>query len=137
MPSYTAGLMAALIAAAGFAGSPAFAQGQMSGPSEAKVNIGDNLLFAKGGIGLVRRDLYVVVNSKNNELRLGAGKSWVGMDAQERQVIFVRGQDVIVTPDLPKEFKLEDSVVVSFQTDRIVFYDFASGSGGFYRRTPN
>jgi hypothetical protein len=93
-----------------------------------------NEFFAKGGVGIISENLYIVVKSAKNELVLSTGGKWVGLDASKPEVvIFFEGR--IWSPQgLPDRFNLSNAVVVSFERDKIRFFDFRKMSGGYYRR---
>lgn len=123
-----------LVCAAGLGCSSVPSNGQAPRKSEAKLNIAENECWPKGGIGIINKDLYIVLKSKSNELILGDGKRWVGAASTARQVVFVSEQKVVSGADIPSRFKLESSALISFEGDKISFFDFQSGIGGFYQR---
>jgi hypothetical protein len=96
----------------------------------------DNLYFPKGGLGIIRDDLYVVLRSDSNELRSGSGgrDRWTGNASDDSQlVVFFRGK--ILDQDLmPTGFNLAEAVVVSFEGNVVRFFDFSTMSGGYYKR---
>ena len=101
---------------------------------EEKHMIGTDELLAKGGLGIVDENLYVDVRSAKNELVLRKGDKWSGRSAHSAElVIFFEGK-VWLPGDLPDGFDLAEAVVISFERDRIRFFDFRKGSGGYYRR---
>lgn len=90
-------------------------------------------------IGIVNRDLYIVVNSGNKELILKRDNGteeqrWKGKNATEDEVVFVYEGTVWSSVRLPDGFDLSKSVVVSFEGDKIRFYDFQASAGGYYDR---
>jgi hypothetical protein len=93
-----------------------------------------NRCFSKGGLGIVNTSLYIVVKSAKNELLLGEKKSWSGLDASNPEVVVFFDGKVWVPPSLPKAFDLSKGVVVSFESDKIRFFDFQAMSGGYYER---
>lgn len=97
-----------------------------------------NECFAKGGLGIIRKDLYVDVKSTKNELVLSAGNRWTGLDATVPEVVIFFQSKVWPPQSLPDGFDLSKAVVVSFERSRIRFFDFDKVSGGYYRRgAPN
>ncbi len=99
-----------------------------------RMKIGSNKCMSKGGIGIVHLDLYIDLGSKANELILANGNRWKGANSGEAQVLFVLDGEVIAEPTAKKDFKLERSVVVSFEQDKVSFFDFGAGTGGYYER---
>lgn len=102
--------------------------------------------FAKGGLGLIRDRLYVVIKSDRNELilppvdekgerqDLPSGKRWTGQEATRKQVVVVSKGKVVAVDAPPEDFALADSIIISFEGDRVAFLDVAKGKGGYYRR---
>jgi len=95
---------------------------------------GWSVFISKGGVGIVVKGLFVILDTDTNQLRLGDGATWKGKAATERQVVFVHDGKVIGADALPHDFNLADSLVISFESDRVSFYDFKEMSGGYYRR---
>ncbi len=94
----------------------------------------ENRLMRKGGIGVVARGLYVVLDSPHNEVAMAKGARWVGKKAGvEELVVFFRGR-IWEKGTLPEGFDLSEAALISFEADRIRVFDFASMSGGYYRR---
>lgn len=111
-------------------GAVAFAQG--SGIDA----FATNECFAKGGIGIIDHDLYVPVKSASNELIWGAdSKRWTGGPAANPEII-IFFQGAIWSPQsLPQDFDLTQALVVSFEPNKVRFFDFAKMSGCYYKRT--
>ena len=120
-----------------FGYSAAPGKGQAPKASEAKVQIAEHECWPKGGIGIVNTGLYIDLKSKGNELILAEGKRWNGASTKEKQVVFVSGQRVVSGPEVPPDFKLETACVVSFEGEKVFFFDFTAGKGGFYIRNLN
>jgi hypothetical protein len=93
-----------------------------------------NEFFAKGGMGIIRPDFYVVLKSAQNELLLRAGEKWTGLGANKRQVVILSEGRIWSREDLPEQFDLSKAIVVSFEGDRVRFFDFEKMTGGYYRR---
>ena|ERR1041385_8283145 len=93
-----------------------------------------NEFFAKGGIGIVSENLYIVVKSAKNELVLGAGGRWAGLDAGRPEVVIFFEGRIWSLQAIPDRFDLSKAVVISFESDKVRFFDFHSMSGGYYRR---
>jgi len=63
------------------------------------------------------------------------GSRWAGRSKDVREVaIFFKGK-VWTQENLPKEFQLSNAVVVSFEGGKVMFFDFARMSGGYYDRS--
>jgi hypothetical protein len=100
-----------------------------------------NRLLSKGGIGIVNRRLYIVARSpKNNSNELivkpteGTEERWKGKGVTEAEVVFVYERKVWSSQSLPDRFDLSKAVIVSFEGDKIRFFDFQAMSGGYYAR---
>src|SRR5262245_52188130 len=48
-----------------------------------------NMCMAKGGLGIVTKDVYIVLTSKKNELILEEGKHWSGLRVPSAEIIVV------------------------------------------------
>jgi len=114
--------------------STANMKGMVRNSQEVRMLIAENECFPKGQLGIINQDLYIVLNSKNNELILKNGERWIGADSWRKQVVFVSGQEVVEGVNIPSAFTLEKHVIVSFEGYKVSFFDFRSGVGGFYRR---
>jgi hypothetical protein len=106
--------------------------------------------WSKGGIGIISEELYVVVKSARNDKNelivvppghLGKDQSapvpetrWKGKSISEAEVVFVYEGKVWESPSLPKGFDLSKSVVISFESDKVRFFDFQATEGGYYDR---
>jgi hypothetical protein len=94
--------------------------------------------LSKGGIGMVNKNLYIDVKSAVNELILKPEEDkeerWKGKSATNAEVTIVYVGRVWSSRDLPDGFDLSKAVVVSFETDKIRFFDFQAMSGGYYER---
>jgi hypothetical protein len=93
-----------------------------------------NECFAKGGIGIVDKELYVVLKSARNELLLGGGNPWTGATVPTAEMVIVFDGKVLAPEKLPRMFDLSRSVVVSFENDKVRFFDFRKLTGGYYKR---
>ena len=93
-----------------------------------------NEFFAKGGMGIISGNLYIAVKSAKNELVLNGGEKWVGLDASKPEaVIFFAGR-IWSSHGLPDQFDLSKAVVVSFEGNKVRFFDFQKMSGGYYKK---
>ena len=89
----------------------------------------------KGGMGILRPGLFVEVNSQEKALLLPSGQRWTGRKSDKREVTLFWRESIISPTALPDDFLLSETVVISFETGRIVYRDFKRGKEGFYRRT--
>ena len=92
-------------------------------------------LLAKGGIGLVRGDLYVDLSAKTNRLILPGGSEWLGRDINSTEVIYViASKNEFKVSSIIGEKGLYGSIMIVFEKDRVCILDFEEGTGGFYTR---
>ncbi len=97
--------------------------------------------LSKGGIGMINKHLYVVVESASNERNQLIVKPteeteerWYGKGVTEAEVaIFYEGK-VWSSQGLPDGFDLSKAVVISFERDRIRFFDFQTMAGAYFER---
>lgn len=112
--------------------SPAAASGMAALPFQ------KNQCFSKGGLGIIARRVFVVLDSDKNELLLpDGGRRWTRLSSGERECVFVLRGKVFSANELPRDFHLEQSVAISFEGEKVTFFDFSRHSGGFYRRWKN
>jgi hypothetical protein len=90
--------------------------------------------WPKRGLGIVNTSLYIVLKSAKNELLFGEKETWSGLDASKPEVVVFFESKVWVPQGLPKGFDLSKAVIVSFEGDKIRFFDFHAMSGGYYER---
>ncbi len=90
--------------------------------------------FAKGGLGIINPDLYIVTKSSKNQLSLSRGRDWTGKDGQTSQVAIFFADEIWSPERLPRGFDLSQSIVISFEGSKIRFFDFGKMSGGYYLR---
>ena len=109
-------------------------KGQSMGTSAARMKIATNKCWPKAGLGIIDPDLYIDLNSTKNELILAAGQRWAGAPVKMHQVVFVWHGKVLREPSSEHGFAIENSAVVSFEVEKVSFFDFASGIGGYYER---
>jgi len=93
-----------------------------------------NRCLPKGGFGIVNASLYIVVRSAKNELLFGEQGTWSGQDASKPEVVIFFDGRVWTLPRLPKAFDLSKAVVLSFEADKVRFFDFQVMTGGYYER---
>jgi hypothetical protein len=104
-------------------------------------------MFAKqwemswGGVGMINKYLYVVVKStgnERNELIVSPTEEkeerWHGSDITKAEVVaFYKGK-VWSFDKLPDGFDLSMSIIVSFESDKVRFFDFQTMKGGYFER---
>jgi hypothetical protein len=97
--------------------------------------------LSKGGIGMVNKNLYIVVKSAKNDRNELVVKPteeteerWKGKSVTKAGVAFVYEGKVWSPETLPKRFDLSKAVVVSFEESKIRFFDFQTMSGGYFDR---
>jgi hypothetical protein len=90
--------------------------------------------FSKGGLGIINTSLYIAVKTTKNELLYGEKETWTGLDASKPEVVIFFDGKVWEPRSVPKGFDLSKSVVISFEGDKIRFFDFQEMSGGYYER---
>ncbi|MEP7011979.1 MAG: hypothetical protein ABJC13_16765 [Acidobacteriota bacterium] len=95
------------------------------------------LCRGKGGFGVVADQVYADLDAERNKLLLFGKASWIGLEAHQRQVVLVWKHHVISGLDLPRGFSVEDAVVVSFEGERVIFFNFLAEAGGYYKRSPS
>ena len=90
-----------------------------------------------GGLGVINENLYINTVVKKNELMFHNGniRTWTGLNREIKQVVFVFNNAVIEDAKFPPDFKISKCVVVSFEVDKVYFFDFARGDGGYYFRS--
>jgi hypothetical protein len=93
-----------------------------------------NQFFAKGSLGIIDPNLYIVVKSAKNELLLTGADKWQGQDASRPEVVIFFGGKIWSSEAMPDQFDLSKAVVISFEGDKVRFFDFRNLSGGYYRR---
>lgn len=98
--------------------------------------------FSKGGVGLLNERLYVVVKTQRtgrNELIVrsidGAEETWHGKGVTEPEaVFFYEGRVWSSSQTLPDGFDLSRSILVSFEREKVRFFDFEKEYGAYYSR---
>jgi len=102
---------------------------------ELKLRFVDNQCMPKGGTGIINRNLYISVRSDKNKLTLGERRwTWTGKDASIPEVIIVFQEKVWSSNNLPNGFDLAHAIVISFEADKVRFFDFSKMLGGYYVR---
>lgn len=87
---------------------------------------------AKGGIGVITKDVFVVLREAKNAVFV-SGKKWEGMDSTEPEVVLTDGRKVLASlhgTDLDK------LVILVFSPGEVRYIDLSRASGGRYIRQP-
>ena len=102
-----------------------------------------NRCFSKAGLGIVNTDLYIVVgstiNGNRNELIVkptdATEKTWSGRSVEKAQIVIYYEGKVWPKESLPDQFDLSKAVIISFESNKVRFFDFQAMSGGYYERS--
>jgi len=90
--------------------------------------------MSKGRVGIIKDGFYVVTETNKNEILLPPNNaSWQG-NREENQVVFIYKGSVL-DGLLPDDFNVIESIMICFEKDKIVFFDFSTFEGGYYRRS--
>ncbi|HTA58798.1 MAG TPA: hypothetical protein VK805_11610 [Candidatus Baltobacteraceae bacterium] len=133
---------AVLLIAAILVSAQVIGQGtEMRAHPQERMMFATNRCLSKGGVGIVNTGLYIIVKSSksdSNELIVKPTEEteerWKGNMVTKGEVVFVYMGKVWTSQNLPKEFDLSKAVIVSFENDKIRFYDFQATIGGYYDR---
>jgi hypothetical protein len=100
-----------------------------------------NRCFSKGGLGIVNKGLYIVVKSTRNDRNEVILKPteeteqrWTGRSVAKAEIVILSGGKIRSVENLPDQFDLSKAAIVSFESDKIRFFDFQTMSGGYYER---
>jgi len=92
----------------------------------------------KGGLASIADGIYVTVKTGTNEVIIqglsGADVTWTGKASDQPEVVVIFGRQVLEWSRLPADWDLSRAILVSFERDRVRFFDFAKATGGFYPR---
>jgi hypothetical protein len=89
--------------------------------------------WQKGGLGIVNTHLYIEVKSDRNRLRTD-GPDWTGQSASTPEAVIFYENKIWSPQGLPNGFDLTRAIVISFEADKIRFFDFGEMTGGYYKR---
>jgi len=84
----------------------------------------------KGGIGIVDRGTYIVLDEKRNAVIVG-GKQWDGLPRQNPEVVLTDGRRILGS--LPAG-ELRDLRILIFSPTEVHFINPSANAGGIYRR---
>jgi hypothetical protein len=93
-----------------------------------------NQCFPKDGLGVTYQGVYILVNSSKNELKIDHSKSWVGARRDVKETVWIRNREIISPPETLEGFDLSNCFVISFQPDRVIFFNFSGSKGSYYLR---
>ena len=94
-----------------------------------------NRYYSKGRVGIVSGDVFIAVEAEKNTLLLGKhNQEWVGADKNTKQTVLVFHEAVVDQNNLPKDFELSGSILISFEIKKVIFFDFSTFQGGYYLR---
>ena len=94
-----------------------------------------NECLIKGHMGIVGPSIWVATSSQKNELILPDQSHWTGQDKQVRQMVCIlNGKVFDPAGNNQNNFSMVESVFVSFEGDKVYFFNFMTLKGGFYRR---
>lgn len=99
-----------------------------------KMSFPDSEFWRKGGVGIIVEDVYVDLTSQKNKLLLEDKRTWEGLESSKNEIVVVYRGKVYPQAELPSDFKISNSIWISFQVNRVYFYDFSAMDGGYYSR---
>ena len=88
--------------------------------------------YGKGGVGIVRPDVYVVTKGPVNQVLWGTSK-WMGSSHAQAETVLFDGSAV---ESVSCSRLLHRPLVIRFTPERIQAYDLRALSGGYYMRAP-
>lgn len=121
----------AIFGVAGAQGLPR--EGASLQPRGPKVHFSRNECLSKGGIGIISENIYINLRAEKNTILLN-GNEWTGKGKTVPQVVLLQNGRVWSFEEEHNGFTLGKSVLVSFEGEKVFFFDFRDESGGFYVR---
>jgi hypothetical protein len=100
----------------------------------AKMTFPENEFWRKGGVGAICGDIYIDFNSDKNRLLLADKETWEGLVSAKHEFVIIYNNKTYDQSELPNDFKISKAVIVSFEANRVYFYDFNVMEGGYYSR---
>lgn len=85
---------------------------------------------AQGGIGVVTKDVFVVLREAKNAVVV-AGRKWQGMASTESEVVLTDGRKVLVSLH---DSDISNLIILVFSPTEVRFIDLSRGAGGRYIR---
>jgi hypothetical protein len=89
-----------------------------------------SLAMRKGGLGIVDRETYIVLDEPRNGVIVG-GEKWSGLPRQKTEVVLTDGRRALGS--LPAG-ELADLRILIFSPKEVHFINPSGNSGGIYRR---
>lgn len=93
----------------------------------------NQLFFKKSGLGIIRDDIYIVLDRADNELFIG-GVSSTHKKKEETEIVFCNKSGV-VNPKTKSE--VSDLVAIVFSPHQVWFVDPSDNSAGRFERAPS
>lgn len=90
----------------------------------------DEQKMKKGGVGVIDKETFVVLNEPRNAIVI-AGKKWQGKPSNESEVVLTDGHRVLNSTDAADTANLK---ILVFSPKEIRFIDLSNNSGGKYLR---
>jgi hypothetical protein len=111
-----------------------FAQQNSLSEDELNAMLGDHVLgglcMRKGGLGIVDRETYIVLDDARNAVIVG-GKQWDGLTRQQTEVVVTDGHRILGSAPAGE---VRDLRVLIFSQNEVHFINPSANSGGIYRR---
>jgi hypothetical protein len=111
-----------------------FAQQNSLTESQLNAMLGEYVLgglcMRKGGLGIVDRETYIVLDEARNAVIVG-GKQWNGLRRQQTEVVLTDGHRILGSAPAGE---LGDLRILIFSPKEVHFISPSANSGGFYRR---
>jgi hypothetical protein len=89
-----------------------------------------SLAMRKGGLGIVDRETYIVLDEERNAVIVG-GKQWDGLPRQKTEVVLTDGRRILGS--VPAN-ELRDLRILIFSPKGVYFINPSANAGGIYRR---
>jgi hypothetical protein len=114
----------------GFAKRNSLTEAQMWKLLDRNVLEGPNL--RKGGIGMVDKDVYIVLDDKKNTIFLpDRDHAWQGRNSGDREIVIIEGNRIL---GAMKAANFSDVHIIMFSPKEARYINLAHDSGGTYRR---
>jgi hypothetical protein len=110
----------------------------------------ENRCMVIGRLGIIKDGIFIVIFSKknallvqedekspNDNLLLPKTLEWEGLTRDKKQVVFVYKNQIFETSNLPDDFSINESILISFEGEKVIFFDYATFHGGYYKRNLN
>ena len=111
-----------------------FAQQNSLSENELNAMLGEYVLgslsMRKGGLGIVDRETYIVLDEARNAVIVG-GKQWDGLPRQQTEVIVTDGHRILGSAPAGE---LRDLRILIFSQNEVHFINPSANNGGIYRR---